>query len=439
MIGNQHVWIQLLRRPQGFKLLVVLCIIFSQKIIAIDDHHFYRASFLFQEPRFEKNGLGTLESWIGVGETCESRNCFGTVVPLFDLYGPDNMRVLGSGVPNKDPNNSADLALINLAKLQANGCFGQISIPGTFKVFEGGFRYIQNVKNGFFTEIQLPIRSFLTVPYPFIDLSPDSSSSFPNKSTPEWQDFLRQFNAILQKYNLSYECVKQSNFGDLIWTLGWTRNFQDTEVLDFVDTTIQAGFLVPTAPSRDENQIFSIPFGYNGHWGFVGTFEMSYGAYEWLTMGAHGGVIAFLNREKCGVRIKTDINQNGLIKLATADVVIEKGPLWDIGAYLKADHLGGNFSITVGYTFAQQEKDFLCACPKLSIDQFDTAIVNSDSTLQGWNMSTINLFIEYDFSKECWRLGPRLGMIFNVEVGGNRVFKNNIVGGTFGLELVWSL
>jgi hypothetical protein len=419
--------------------LFISCILLCGNAYSIDDHHFYRASFLFQEPRFEKDFLGTFETWIGVGETCESRNCAGTIVPLFDLYGPTNLRLLGSRVPNKDPNNPADLALINLEKLPANGCFGKISIPGSFKVFESGVRYIQNFWNGFFTQAQLPLRTFISTPYHFVDLSPDSSSAFPNRATPEWQEFLRQFGAILARYNLSDGPVKQTGCGDLIWTLGWTRNFQDTEVLDFVDTTLQAGILVPTAVERNENQIFSIPFGYNGHWGFIGTIDTAYGAYEWLTLGAHAGMIAFLNAKRCNVRIKTDTCQNGLISLATADVVEEKRPLWDIGVYVKADHLGGKLSITCGYTYASQEHDFLCACPAVSQDLFDTAIVNNDCALNGWNMSTLNIFIEYDFSKENWRYGPRLGMIFNAQLGGKSVYKNNIVGGTFGLELVWSL
>lgn len=439
MIGN-HVWKKRLLSPQKIKLLAFFCIIFSQKMISIDDHHFYRASFLFAEPRFEKNGLGTFETWIGVGETCESRNSQERIVPLFDLFGASNMRLLGAGVPNKDPNNPADLALINLEKLPGNDCFGFISIPGSFKVIESGFRFFQNFAAGFFTQMQLPIRSFRIIPQPFVDLSPDSSSSFPNKSSPEWQEFLRQFNNILDRYDLSYGCIQQSNLGDFIWTLGWTRNFQETEELDYLDTTFQAGILFPAAPDRNENQIFSVPFGYNGHWGFVSTFEMSYGAYEWFTMGAHAGIIAFLTRQKNNVRVSTACGQTGMIRLATIEnAVLGKGALWDLGGYIKADHLGGALSLTVGYTFANQDGDSVCACAPQDVTIINPDIVNANESLQGWNMHTVHLFIEYDFSKECWRAGPRLGMLFNAQVGGKRVFKNNIVGGTFGLEIIWSL
>jgi len=416
------------------------CLIFTISVHAIDDHHFFRASFLFQEPRFEKNSLGTLETWVGVGETNESLNSASTIVSLFDLYGPSNMRLLGSGVPNKDPNNQADLALINLARLSPNDCFGFVSLPGSFKVVESGFRYMQNFAGGFFTEIQLPVRSFRIVPNSFVDLSPDSSSLFPNRSSPEWQEFLREFNAILARYNLSYDCINQTQLGDFIWTLGWTTNYQDSELFDFVDTTLQAGILYPSAPQKNENLIFDIPFGYDGHWGFVATFDMSYGAYDWLTMGIHGGVLAFLNRVKNNVRIKTDINQNGLIKLATANVLMEKGPLWDLGVYAKADHLGGGLSITMGYTYVNQGNDRICSeCPVLNNTLFDPNIANSDTALAGWDMHNIHLFIEYDFSKECWRVGPRVGMIFNANASGKRIFKNNIVGGTLGFEIVWSL
>lgn len=409
-------------------------------IQAFDDHHFYRASYLFDEPRFEKNWLGTFETWIGAGETCDGFDRAGSTVALFDIWGTQNMRVLGNGVPNKDINNSADLALINLAALPANGCFAKLSFPGTFKIIEGGFRYFQNFNCGLFTEFQLPIRSMLSCPGQFLDLSPESNLCCPGRSTPQWQEFLRQFDAILARYNLSYSPSKQTGMGDFIWLAGWTRNFQQTEVLDFVDTTIKAGVLFPTAPCKNEDNIFSIPLGYNGHFGMPFSLDMSLGLYDWFTASFHGGALIFFDRNGC-TRIKTDINQSGILKLAKADVTIESGIIWDLGGFIKADHLGKRLSITLGYTFVSKQADHVCSnvnCPPPNI-LIDANIANTDQTLQGWNMNTLHLFVEYDFSRENCMFGPRIGFIYNIVLGGNSIFNNNIVGGTFGLDIAWQM
>jgi hypothetical protein len=427
-----------IKQTRIFQLLALM--ILPSNIYAFDDHHFYRASYLFDEPRFEKSWLGTFETWIGAGEACDGYDSLSNSVALFDIWGVQNMRVLGNGVPDKDINNSADLALINLAALPANGCFAKLSFPGTFKIIEGGFRYFQNYACGFFTEFQLPVRSMLSCPAPFLDLSPENNVCCPNRSSPQWQEFLRQFDAILTRYNLCYCPSKQTGLGDLIMLWGWTRNFQQTEVLDFVDTTIKAGVLLPTAPCKNEDYIFAIPLGYNGHFGFPFSFDMSLGLYGWFSAGFHAGALAFLDRNACK-RIKTDINQSGILKLAKANVTVESGAIWDLGGYIKADHLGKGLSITLGYTFVSKQADHICSntdCPPPNI-LIDANIANHDETLQGWNMNTFHLFIEYDFNRENYMFGPRVGFIYNVVLRGSNIFNNNIVGGTFGLDIAWRL
>ena len=54
-------------------------------------------------------------------------------------------------------------------------------------------------------------------------------------------------------------------------------------------------------------------------------------------------------------------------------------------------------------------------------------------------MHTIHLFTEYDFTKQNNKFGPRIGFFYNVQVGGKRIFKTNIVGDSFGLDIAWDL
>ncbi|MDR3551455.1 MAG: hypothetical protein P4L31_08670, partial [Candidatus Babeliales bacterium] len=352
-----------------------------------DNFHFYRAGYFFGEPRFEKNGLTTIQLSIAGGSTRTSRNCQGETVSLFDIYGPANMRVLGNGVPGKDITTSADAALINLSQLPANDGFAMFSLPGRFSLMEVDFNVIQNMAHGLFAQLYVPVRRMNICSCGLVDICPSA--------TPEWQDFKDHFAAILARYDLSMACIKRTNVGDTTVLVGWTRNYQDTKVLDYVDTTAKIGVIINNAPAKNEDLVFDIATGFDKHIGFPLSVDVSVGAFEWFTAGVHSGVIPFLKRSKC-IRMKTDCNQSGLIKLAKGEAVVHPGPLWDVGGYLKADHLAGRLSFLFGYTFINQ-----CAVLVCPVEcQFDAIIVNSDAGLQGWRMDTINFIAENDFSNE---------------------------------------
>lgn len=419
--------------------LILACIALTAFIVAhvhaIDNYHFYRASYFFGEPRLEKRDLTTVEIDLAGGSATKGIDFADNSVPIFDIYGPHNMRVLGNGVPNKNPSNPADLALINLAMEPNAACFAKLSFPGTFSLIEADFNFIQNFKKGFFGQLYVPVRRIKSQPCAFVDLSPITCCC-PNKFTPAWQDFLNRFDEILAQYNLCFAGTNAIGFGDVSLLLGWTNNYQETEVLDYIDVTVKGGLLFPTGKPKNENLIFSIPFGYDKHFGFPILLDFSFGVYEWLTFGFHGQALVFLNRCK-EARIKTDFNQNGLIKLAKTRVNSEEGAIWALGAYTKADHLGPGLSFLLGYTYATQEKTIYCdaECPPSPI--FNPEIVNSDEMLQGWNMSTIHFLFEYDFTKEGMRVGPRLGFLLNAVVGGRRIFKTNMIGAYLGIDIAW--
>ncbi|HLW73185.1 MAG TPA: hypothetical protein VKR54_03985, partial [Candidatus Babeliales bacterium] len=197
--------------------------------------------------------------------------------------------------------------------------------------------------------------------------------------------------------------------------------------------TFMAGILAPTGKKRDENKLFSLPTGYNGHWGFPLCAMASIGCYEWITVGGYLNSLFFVNTDRT-MRLKTDVTQNGIIKLACGDVSVHKGPLINTGLYFKADHVGHGFSFTTAYSFASQQKDHLT--PKNPI-MFDRTIINSDSTLAGWNMHTFNFALEYDFTREGKKVGNRIGFFYNLQIAGAKTFNTNMTGGTYGIDISW--
>ena len=135
------------------------------------------------------------------------------------------------------------------------------------------------------------------------------------------------------------------------------------------------------------------------------------------------------------MRLKTDCAQDGIIKLTCGDVSVHRGPLIHTGLYFKADHFGHGFSFTTAYSFASQQKDKL----KSKDSTFNSAVINSDAMLAGWNMHTFNFILEYDFARETDRIGNRIGLFYNLQIAGARTFNTNVTGGMYGLDISFSL
>ena len=68
--------------------LSLIPLLFTASLCAWDNLHFYRASFFFGEPRFERKGLSTLNARVGAGSTSTAFDGCGKKVCLLDIYGP---------------------------------------------------------------------------------------------------------------------------------------------------------------------------------------------------------------------------------------------------------------------------------------------------------------------------------------------------------------
>lgn len=416
----------------SYYLHAMVIIMTSACLHGIDNPHFYRATNMFLEPRLEHDYLTSFTATLGGGSTSKGRSCSNDIVPLFDIYGTHVIQELNTNTIYQNPDNTYDQLLNNLAALPTRADFATLSIDGSFNILEANLSFAQNLAKGLFLFFYLPVRKLKISDITFTDLSPNDTI-FPNKNTPEWQQVLQVFNPLLANYGINTCATTSTGVGDLTSYLGWTHNYQETKTIDFIDYTFMTGFLAPTGKKRNEDKLFSLPTGYNGHWGFPLCGMLSFGCYEWITIGGYLNTLFFVNTDHV-MRLKTDCSQNGIIKLACADVSVHKGPLVNTGIYLKADHFGHGFSFTTAYSFASQQKDHLSFKNPTA---FDRSTINDDSMLAGWNMHTFNFALEYDFAREGKKVGNRIGLFYNLQIAGARTFNTNVTGGSYGLDIGW--
>ena len=414
-------------------LLIGVFLSIIPAIQAYKNPHFYRATHFFGPPRLDRDTLSSIELIIGNGSTHKSRNSLGEKVPLFDLYGKHNMQLLGVGVPGTNNSDPLDLILTNLANVGPRENFATYSISGHFSVTEGTIIINQNIYCGVYLQAYLPISRLKTSHISFTDCSP-TDTICPNINTQEWQLFKANLDAILTKHTLNRTAINTTDVGDLGLSIGVTQSITSTTELDFIDIAAQVGVILPTSDKKDENKIFSIPMGYNGHIGIPCSLEVAIGAYEWMTIGGFFEGIAF-TRKKHDMRIKTASGQSGMIKLAKVEATVDKGTTFSGGAYFIGDHLCRNLSFKVAYTYTQQTGDTVI--PQCNLNCVNTTIICEDEQFQGFKMHVIHFGVDYEQSDTKYHRGGTAGIFYDWNVAGSRIFQTSMFGGELGINLVW--
>lgn len=401
--------------------------------ICRDNAHFYRPPLFWGEPRFERPSLSTAAMLLTGGSASTSRNSSGNKEStLLNLYGFENLHHIGDNVPSVSAGNPLETLVNNLNDLPDRGTFGQVKYFGQFSLFEGALLVQQNFTKGFFGEVYMPIRQLKIEMIGFNDKTPADNIE-PHRYTQTWLDFLGGYQTILAHYGLTAGRVETTGFGDITIMAGWTTNYQDTRELDYIDATIKTGILLPTGHEKNENSVFDLPTGYNGHYGFPFSIDASLGAFEWLTVGANLGGIIFSEKEKI-VRMRTSSLQNGFIKLAKGTALVRPGTVWHLGAYVKLDHIHDAFSWTTAYSFNQRlSTKYLPS----NTGTFPYPVVNGDEQLQSWSMHVIHIVWEFDLGAEGNTAMPNVTFLMNIPVGGQRIF-NTMTGGAAGeVNMTW--
>jgi hypothetical protein len=398
------------------------------------DDHFFRASWSPTEPRFERNILKTIELPVRYGSSHSAYNCHGHKTNLFDLYGTHALAQASKGVIGMTESNSTDKLFLDLTQEAAasnDPLFGTLSFDGKERLGEFAYTVHQNFYHGLFLTISLPVRVQKISELQWHDLTN------PDAVTPTWSTIKNDLPRLLcQRYSMYLERKHEHHIEcDAYFLLGWTHNNENTTTFDFVDTTLQAGFLVPNNYSSCSLYApFILSSSANDHCGFPLRAALSGGLFEWLTIGGSFDA-TFYTPKYHDLRLKTAPEQRGLIVLDSGTVKLHQGALWNASTYFKVDHIAETVSLMLGYSYAKKTSDSLCACN----ERFAPSVINSDPRYRGWNMHTLHFVGEYDFSQEDKRFGPRVGLFYDKILAGESIVNNSMGGGLFGLEVALDL
>lgn len=162
---------------------------------------------------------------------------------------------------------------------------------------------------------------------------------------------------------------------NMCFTGGWTINYEECEELDFIDATIETGFVAATA-ERPWNA-----------WGIPLRGVISCGIFDWITAGLAADMVGFIS------------HKNGL--------------LWDVSWFLKADHAVRGLSCFIGYTHSHQHQ---------------TPVPWTCQVLPFWTMDTFHFALSYDSACLAYPFLPSAEFFFNHVMSGKNILRTPLWG-----------
>jgi hypothetical protein len=381
-----------------------------------------RAGQTAHETRYERNCLSSIEVELMGGRATKGYDGTKAKVNALRVYGLNDLGMIGTnahGAPGVGVNGE----ILILAGTKGVG----IHYDGKFTMLEANLNYTQNFCKGFFLDINVPIKRLEIKDVAFTRAADTLSGT---KATA-MRNLLAQLTTAMDAYSLNIADAKTTGLGDIMVSGGWTANNDDIENLDFLDTTLKVGVSIPTAKKRDQDKAFELARGHQGNVGVAASFDLGIGFYEWMTLGAHVGGLFFFDKT-INMRMQTNKDQSGWLKLLKGDAKVDQGNIWDAGGYLKADHIFKGVSLMFGYNYVHKDKNVLAPVDTVT---FEASHVNVDPMLQGWRQHALTVTLEYDMAEEGRRWNPHFSVFYSRPVKGKYIFATDVGGGTAGANI----
>lgn len=425
-------------------------VLLSVPSLLVSNPHFYRPeNFMHQPIPYKDEVLRLNVSFFG-GNTTKGRNASGEVTDVLNIYGPHNIRTLAANVM------TAKLPLTNIAALPAVAgtdltIFGQFQFAGTFSYGAAYLEAVRCLHKNWFLQGILPIQWLRIGNVSYTDLTPLDGNGVYNQQNATLIDvktYPGGMDGLLDINRLTASTSSATYIGDTTVYVGYAWENTALRRFDHVRLSAKGGILFPTAKRKNEDQAFSVPGGYDGHFGLPFSFDGYIGNPK-LHIGGHLGGFWFFKHTK-EMRVKTNLEQNGFIKLAKGSVTRNLGTIFTGGAFirLRGDHMGFSF----GYSYARQGESRLtprgiqtdsryAATERVGGTQFNFIrfspdIINSDDMLKKWVMQAFHINFEYHRSEEDYE-GFTAKIFYNRPITGKRIFNTHTIGAGCGASVLW--
>lgn len=184
--------------------------------------------------------------------------------------------------------------------------------------------------------------------------------------------------------------------------------------------SLEFNFVIPTAKKKDRRELYSLPFGNDGHWSVGFDAGISIDFVETVEIAFYGGMNYFVPRCVSHYRIPTDLYQQGIFPFAT-NVLVSPGYNFNWRAVFNAYHFVDRVSAYVDWVFVKHEEDRIC------LNNSDPAFLVQKAECTTKFMSQfVDAAIYYDISPNL-----QLGVMAQFPVAQRNAYRSTTYLGTF--------
>lgn len=353
-----------------------------------------------------------------------------TDVELGDMYGPWD--ILALFYPEKDGNADVQNALVSAChitgttltdltpffdpiKIDINSQFGFDSVPIEYRKYGARFEVDIATPWDLGTRIQTGFARIQQYPK-FNDLTPNATGSqYTSALKAEMSQYImQQLDIIADTLKIDIGRFCKSEIEDvrigLYWRHAFEANFdtvKDSYMPKFTFVPYIMAEISPlTTTPQSYGQLFSVPFGNDGHtaFGVTGGFTLNF--LDMLTMALDGGMTHFSCEMHRCCPVPTNDAQVGIFP-RKANLIVQPGNNFTFGASLFAEHFWYNFSASVEFRTVNHNCDRYAIASMVSVPTVSTAGIYPVSNIDldvlhdrsSWSSSFVNTGLTYDLSE----------------------------------------
>ena len=388
-----------MNRRLSLILLIVAHIAISSSIFA--SH--YGPSLLFHKPYSTEPALGSIFVNFCRGKTSQGYNRNGQIVPFLQEYGSEDLlrRFMDNSV-------SRD----NIESL------GKISFTGTLGFERLNLAFSKNIHHHCFIGIGTVVQNLQVG-----DITPTINLYKP--LNPEDQKKLDVMESkIPNSLNTSGMLTTAIEFG-------YNRVFDNFESINFLQFFISGCIATPQVINGHSLSILQYPLAGNISFAYPVTAILTGGINKHLNVGVYGTIIPFQPRQINAPVNNTGTQNNILLDHVTALTVYPK-PVLSSVFYIEAHSFITNFMTTFGYGSSWGIPWKITAVDK---QNYPDHLINNNELLNGWNLGSLFLQVDYSFRSEKHPYGPALSLSYVFPLAGRYFPKINIIGAAFNLGI----
>lgn len=410
-------------------LFIIFFVIHARSALGIFGINLFRAYDINLRPPIWRCEPIQITPWTEIGYKARGYNPEGNEVNSLQLWTPkqDAIAMLRGFGPDSP---MTQFFVEVLDSPEDNGIRGNLVFDGQFKAKEFALSMRYHAPYHITLGLHLPFFEMSLKNVTFTDCTRDINAE-DMLVKQELTSQLKQRVAMFDP-SLNLDGWKRIGPGDLFLLAEWQRQFyQGRPILKNVGLCARGGFAFPTGLRTDEDEILSVPFGFDGSLGLIfgGGIDIT-----WFDIFKGGIDVEFIELfgNTRNRRIKVFPDQTEFLLLAKAPTFKDFGFTQRFNLYLESRFRCGIYA-RLTYQFWKHSPDTLSLC----VNEFSDAIANTAQSLEQWTNHHLIAMLTYDgqfdIPEKNW-FKPQFSVFYKFPFNGERALMLNTFGFIFSLN-----